>query len=150
MCQVEEGQIFRKEEEFLCGFLAMGNVQLVQYLTCYLVSFLIMLSLALGILTYLSLSLNLPIIADLMGYGATLIEIQLPVPQILSSYKQKSVVGVSSTMIGLWFFNDSLKTCYFIYNHQPLQFVMTGAIQLTMDIVLLTMIRLYGRKDIKS
>ena len=94
--------------------------------------------------------MNLPIIADLIGYGATLIEIQLPVPQILSSYKQKSVVGVSSTMIGLWFFNDSLKTCYFIYNQQPLQFVMTGAIQLMMDIVLLTMIKIYGRKDIKS
>ena len=107
------------------------------------------LSTVLGILTYLSFYLNLPIIADLIGYGATLIEIQLPVPQIISSFKQKSVIGVSSTMIALWFFNDSLKTCYFIYNQQPLQFIMTGAIQLMMDIVLLTMIKVYGSKVVK-
>lgn len=114
------------------------------------------LSLVLAIVTYVSISFELPIIADVMGYIATLIEIQLPVPQIVSSYNGKSVVGVSSTMIALWFFNDSLKTCYFIYNvtltmtqQQPLQFVLTGAIQLMMDIVLLTMINIYGRKQPK-
>lgn len=124
----------------------MAILRPIQYLSPYLVYFLVLLSVVLGILTYASLCFELPIIADVMGYAATLIEIQLPVPQILSSYKGKSVMGVSSTMIALWFFTDSLKTCYFIYNDQPLQFVLTGAIQLIMDIVLLTMINIYGRK----
>jgi uncharacterized protein with PQ loop repeat len=73
-------------------------------------------SLTLGILTYISIADDLPIIGDIFGYASTVLELYLAIPQIYSSFKNKSVEGVSHTMISIWIFIDCLKTGYFISN----------------------------------
>ena len=42
------------------------------------------------------------------------IEATLGLPQLISNYQNKSVQGLSLTMIGMWFMGDFAKTVYFI------------------------------------
>lgn len=67
---------------------------------------------------------------------------------MLSNIRTKSVKGLSFFMIFTWFAGDLFKTIYFIMEKQPLQFVMCGCIQLTVDIIIVIQIMMYkGRED---
>jgi len=48
-------------------------------------------------------------------------------------------------MIGMWFLGDFAKTCYFIIENQPFQFILCGVIQLTVDIIIIGQIIAYGK-----
>lgn len=43
-------------------------------------------------------------------------------------------------MITTWFFGDFFKTIYFIVKIQPLQFILGGAIQLAVDLLIVIQI----------
>ncbi len=43
-------------------------------------------------------------------------------------------------MIGTWFCGDFFKTIYFIIMIQPIQFIIGGAIQLTIDLLIVIQI----------
>jgi uncharacterized protein with PQ loop repeat len=49
-----------------------------------------------------------------IGFLSLSIEAMLGFPQLYSNWKTRSVKGVSTTMIAMWFLGDFSKTIYFI------------------------------------
>ena len=76
-----------------------------------------------------------------------MIEAGLGLPQLIKNFRERSVQGLSISMIAAWFIGDSFKTIYFILEKQPLQFLMCGLIQITVDIMI--MLQLFFYKDSK-
>jgi hypothetical protein len=77
------------------------------------------------------------------------IEATLGLPQLISNYKTKSIEGLSLMMIGSWFVGDFFKTLYYVIEHQPFQFTMCGAVQLTVDILIILQIIAYSKNSDK-
>lgn len=82
---------------------------------------------------------------EMIGYMSMSIEAALGLPQLISNYTTKSVKGLSFTMIGSWFVGDFFKTLYFVMEKQPFPFIMCGAIQLTVDILIILQIIAYSK-----
>ncbi|KAH7881803.1 hypothetical protein F5I97DRAFT_2076531 [Phlebopus sp. FC_14] len=71
---------------------------------------------------------------SMLGFVALGLESTLPIPQLISNYKHKSLYGFrASTLIG-WVGGDSFKTAYFFVQESPLQFKVCAIFQLTVDI----------------
>lgn len=94
---------------------------------------------------YLVLS-GIPTFIEVLGFVSLGIEATVPLPQAISNYKRKSVKGFSLYVMAMWFGGDSFKLFYFIFTGAPLQFVMCGAIQLSIDMVILGQFALYDTK----
>lgn len=81
----------------------------------------------------------------MIGYLSMSIEATLGLPQLISNYRTKSVEGLSFIMIATWFVGDFFKTLYYVMERQPFQFIMCGAVQLTVDILIILQIIAYSR-----
>lgn len=68
-------------------------------------------------------------------------------PQMIQNCKEKNVEGISVFLILTWFVGDFCKTIYFVANSQPAQFILCGAIQLTVDLIILIQLVMYRKKD---
>lgn len=84
---------------------------------------------------------------EVIGLVSMSIEAMLGMPQAYSNWSKKSVEGLSIKMIGMWFLGDFAKTCYFIIEFQPFQFILCGVIQLTVDIIIIAQILNYSKTD---
>ncbi|KAG6335805.1 hypothetical protein ID866_3283 [Astraeus odoratus] len=81
---------------------------------------------------------------SLVGYVALGMESTLPIPQLLSNYKHKSLYGFrASTLIG-WVGGDSFKTAYFFLQGSPMQFKVCAIFQLTADFIIVLQRLYYG------
>ncbi|KAF9054308.1 hypothetical protein BJ165DRAFT_702093 [Panaeolus papilionaceus] len=68
-----------------------------------------------------------------LGFIALGLESTLPIPQLISNYRQRSLYGFRmSTLVG-WFGGDSFKTVYFFLQQSPLQFKVCAIFQLSID-----------------
>ncbi|KAF1798112.1 hypothetical protein V8B55DRAFT_1551656 [Mucor lusitanicus] len=74
-----------------------------------------------------------PAFIEILGALSLGIESTLPLPQCISNFKQRSTSGFSLLVLASWFLGDSFKLFYFIYKQSPLQFIICGAIQLSID-----------------
>jgi uncharacterized protein with PQ loop repeat len=72
---------------------------------------------------------------ELLGTLALGIEALLPVPQALRNYQAKSTAGLSGTMVVSWLLGDIFKTIYAIAKPAPVQFMLCGAFQSLIDVV---------------
>ncbi|KIK96496.1 hypothetical protein PAXRUDRAFT_825893 [Paxillus rubicundulus Ve08.2h10] len=80
----------------------------------------------------------------LLGFIALGLESTLPIPQLISNYKYKSLYGFrASTMIG-WAGGDAFKTAYFFMQGSPLQFKACAIFQLSVDMVIIAQRLYYG------
>ncbi|KAI8390935.1 uncharacterized protein BYT42DRAFT_554932 [Radiomyces spectabilis] len=77
-----------------------------------------------------------PVFIEVIGAISLGIESTLPLPQCLSNFTRRSTSGFSLLVLGSWFLGDGFKVFYFIYTQAPLQFDICGAIQLTVDTVI--------------
>lgn len=77
---------------------------------------------------------------EVVGLVAMGIECCLGFPQLYQNQKSKSVEGLSLFMIATWFFGDFFKTLYFIVMVQPTQFIIGGALQLAVDVLIVIQI----------
>jgi uncharacterized protein with PQ loop repeat len=68
-------------------------------------------------------------------------------PQLYKNYSTRSVAGLSFILVLSWFAGDFLKTLYFIIGGEPVQFIVCGTIQLTVDIIIILQIIGY-RKNV--
>ncbi|KII85784.1 hypothetical protein PLICRDRAFT_115629, partial [Plicaturopsis crispa FD-325 SS-3] len=69
----------------------------------------------------------------ILGFVALGLESTLPIPQLISNYKQRSLYGFRlSTLVG-WVGGDSFKSVYFFLQHSPLQFKLCSLFQLSID-----------------
>ncbi|PIL25050.1 hypothetical protein GSI_12939 [Ganoderma sinense ZZ0214-1] len=79
-----------------------------------------------------------------LGFVALGLESTLPIPQLISNYKQRSLYGFRmSTLIG-WFGGDSFKTVYFFLQDSPLQFKVCAIFQLSVDCAIVLQRVWYG------
>ncbi|KAG8690086.1 hypothetical protein FRC09_012150, partial [Ceratobasidium sp. 395] len=83
---------------------------------------------------------------DALGFLALGLESTLPLPQLYSNYRQKSLHGFRmSTLLG-WVGGDSYKTIYFFLQNSPLQFKVCAIFQLSIDFVIVAQRIVYGNK----
>lgn len=82
-----------------------------------------------------------------VGTISLLVESLLGTPQAIANFKRKSTKGMSLGMIGGWFLGDGFKTIWFIINGEPLQFLMCGIIQLTVDVIILIQVFVYQNRE---
>ncbi|KAG6381525.1 hypothetical protein JVT61DRAFT_112 [Boletus reticuloceps] len=81
---------------------------------------------------------------SLLGFFALGLESTLPLPQLISNYKHKSLYGFrASTLIG-WVGGDAFKTAYFFLQGSPLQFKACAVFQLSVDTVIVAQRLYYG------
>lgn len=79
-----------------------------------------------------------------LGFIALGLESTLPLPQLYSNYKHKSLYGFQmSTLIG-WVGGDSFKTVYFFLQGSPLQFQVCAVFQLSIDFMIVAQRIIYG------
>ncbi|KAF8801272.1 hypothetical protein BYT27DRAFT_7115291 [Phlegmacium glaucopus] len=80
----------------------------------------------------------------ILGFVALGLESTLPIPQLISNYRQRSLYGFRmSTLIG-WVGGDAFKTVYFFRHHSPLQFKVCAIFQLSIDCVIIAQRVVYG------
>ncbi|PPQ94632.1 hypothetical protein CVT25_009363 [Psilocybe cyanescens] len=81
---------------------------------------------------------------SILGFVALGLESTLPIPQLISNYRQRSLYGFRmSTLIG-WVGGDSFKTVYFFLQHTPLQFQVCAIFQLSIDLAIIGQRITYG------
>ncbi|KIM74650.1 hypothetical protein PILCRDRAFT_43908, partial [Piloderma croceum F 1598] len=69
------------------------------------------------------------VFVSILGFVALGLESTLPIPQLISNYKQRSLYGFRmSTLIG-WVGGDTFKAVYFFVQHSPLQFQVCAVFQ---------------------
>ncbi|KAJ3745486.1 hypothetical protein DFH05DRAFT_1396613 [Lentinula detonsa] len=84
------------------------------------------------------------IFITLLGFVALGLESTLPIPQLISNYKQRSLYGFRmSTLLG-WLGGDLFKTVYFFLQGSPLQFRVCAVFQLSVDFAILGQRIMYG------
>jgi len=84
------------------------------------------------------------IYVGILGFVALGLESTLPIPQLISNYKQRSLYGFRmSTLVG-WLGGDSFKTAYFFLQGSPLQFKVCAIFQLSIDVAILIQRIYYG------
>lgn len=109
---------------------------LVSYL-----EFLVLISALLGIAMYYFID-SKPFV-ETIGYCALVTESMLGLPQVIKNFKNKSVAGMSLSMVLMWLAGDSFKTGYFIANDVPFQFWLCGLLQISIDLLILFQVCLF-------
>lgn len=110
-------------------------------------SYLIFLSLFILLLSllYLPFSSSSTFIS-LLGYLALGLESTLPIPQLISNYRRKSLAGFRASVLVGWLGGDSFKLLYFVFKGSPAQFTSCAIFQLSIDLAILAQSRLYKEK----
>ncbi|KAF7638779.1 hypothetical protein Mgra_00001859 [Meloidogyne graminicola] len=83
---------------------------------------------------------------EAIGLSALLVEACLGIPQLLRNFQRKSTVGMSVKMVLMWLIGDVGKTIYFIVRASPAQFWICSCLQITIDVLILFQVWIYGRK----
>ncbi|KAJ8660612.1 hypothetical protein O0I10_003660 [Lichtheimia ornata] len=89
---------------------------------------------------------KLPWFVEALGIISLGIESTLPLPQCISNFKTRSTAGFSLIVLATWFLGDAFKLFYFIYTNAPLQFDLCGAIQLSIDSLIVMQSILFSTK----
>ncbi|CDS08625.1 hypothetical protein LRAMOSA09986 [Lichtheimia ramosa] len=89
---------------------------------------------------------KLPWFVETLGIISLGIESTLPLPQCISNFKTRSTTGFSLIVLATWFLGDAFKLFYFIYTNAPLQFDLCGAIQLSIDSMIVMQSILFSTK----
>ncbi|KAI8428046.1 hypothetical protein MSG28_002339 [Choristoneura fumiferana] len=74
---------------------------------------------------------------ELIGFMAVFTEAMLGAPQIAKNHQNKSTEGMSLSMVIMWTCGDIFKTAYFVMREAPTQFWVCGALQVSLDVVIL-------------
>ncbi|KAG2221685.1 hypothetical protein INT45_002723 [Circinella minor] len=83
---------------------------------------------------------------ETLGVLSLGIESTLPLPQCVSNFKRRSTTGFSAIVMATWFLGDSFKLFYFIFTRSPVQFYICGAVQLTIDSLIVMQAILFSTK----
>lgn len=131
------GRTFKKRTLFSCNPRYFWRwTDLLSY-----IEFLFIMSAILGVLMYFLIDCQ-PFV-ETIGYCALVSESMLGLPQVIKNFKNKSVAGMSISMVLMWLAGDTFKTAYFIVNKVPLQFWLCGILQITIDLSILFQVCLF-------
>ncbi|KAI8373287.1 hypothetical protein BD560DRAFT_328252 [Blakeslea trispora] len=73
---------------------------------------------------------------EVVGFIGLGCEATLPLPQLVTNFKQRSTKGFSLLILSSWFVGDGFKVFYFIYQNSPTQFILCAFVQLSLDVLL--------------
>ena len=79
-----------------------------------------------------------------LGYASLMTEACLAMPQLLRNHRNRSTVGMSVHMVLGWAAGDLFKTGYFLIKQTPMQFIVCGIIQVTVDLLILAQVSIYS------
>jgi len=79
-----------------------------------------------------------------LGFLALGLESTLPLPQLYSNFKQRSLYGFRSSTLFGWVAGDVFKTGYFISQKSPLQFIVCAIFQVSVDFAIVVQRVIYG------
>lgn len=79
-----------------------------------------------------------------LGFTALGLESTLPIPQMISNYKQRSLYGFRLSALVGWVGGDSFKVAYFFMLNSPLPFKVCSVFQLSVDLVIVGQRMYYG------
>ena len=85
-----------------------------------------------------------PVVTDLIGYSAMLLESTLAVPQLYRNHVNKSCAGLSLELIAAWVLGDLFKTLFFLSKGSPAPFILCGLIQLSVDFGIVCQLYMYS------
>lgn len=83
---------------------------------------------------------------ETLGYCALFTESMLGLPQVIKNHRNRSVQGMSLSMVLMWLAGDTFKTGYFVANAVPYQFWLCGSLQITIDLLILFQVCLYRQR----
>lgn len=86
---------------------------------------------------------------EAVGFLAVFTEALLGTPQFYRNMKNKSTFGMSVPMVLMWTSGDVFKTSYFVLRSSPVQFVVCGALQVCVDLAILSQVWLYRANTVK-
>jgi len=81
---------------------------------------------------------------SILGFVALGLESTLPIPQLISNYKQSSLYGFRMSALIGWVAGDSYKVAYFFINDSPIQFKVCAIFQLSIDMMIVIQRIAYG------
>lgn len=87
---------------------------------------------------------------EAVGFMAVFTEALLGTPQFYKNFKNKSTLGMSVSMVLMWTSGDLFKTAYFVMRSSPVQFVICGALQVGVDLAILTQVWFYRDNTAKK
>ena len=131
---------------YFCGFFFLSDLKpshfwqwtdLTSYIECTAAFTVIV-----GLMMYFFMSYV--VFVEAVGYASLLTESLLATPQLVKNYNSKSTIGMSHSMVLLWAGGDLFKLGYFIVKAVPIQFVVCGVIQITVDTLILAQISIYS------
>jgi len=83
------------------------------------------------------------IFVETVGFLAVFVEAMLGVPQFWRNWNNGSTLGMSVKMVLFWLSGDVFKTVYFLLRKAPLQFFLCGALQVSVDLAILSQVLIY-------
>lgn len=84
-----------------------------------------------------------------IGFFSLGLESTLPIPQLLTNFRRKSLAGLSNMVLLGWLFGDSFKSIYLVFvspDSNSIQFKICALFQLSIDILILAQAFLYRRQ----
>jgi hypothetical protein len=112
---------------------------------CYL-TFLVIFILLLEIISVFFTFQNI-IYVESLGTLSSIMEAFLPIPQIYENFKRKSTENLSNVLVGCWILGDSMKTFYYYISKAPIQLLVSGLVQIVLDLVVILQICIYRVND---
>ncbi|KAL1920226.1 uncharacterized protein VTP21DRAFT_1372 [Calcarisporiella thermophila] len=85
---------------------------------------------------------------ELLGFISTSLEASVPIPQALTNYTRKSTEGLSIILVVSNLLGDAGKTIYYFTNNSPLQFLVSGLFQVSVDAWIVYQVLLYSKPKI--
>ncbi|KAK7194346.1 PQ loop repeat [Novymonas esmeraldas] len=113
----------------------------LQFVCSYVVTAAVVLATVL--LYYVSIGRVWGSAAEVVGYTALGIEALLVLPQILRNARRRSTEGLTMLLILTWVGGDVVKVIYFVYAEQALAFIVCGAFQIGLDVVVVAQLIYY-------
>ncbi|KAI7964976.1 hypothetical protein MJO29_003074 [Puccinia striiformis f. sp. tritici] len=86
---------------------------------------------------------------QLIGFISLGLESTLPIPQLITNFRRKSLAGLSGMVLFGWIFGDSFKSVYLIFistESNSIQFKICALFQLSIDILILGQALIYRRQ----
>ncbi|WAQ91138.1 hypothetical protein PtA15_14A18 [Puccinia triticina] len=83
------------------------------------------------------------------GFFSLGLESTLPIPQLITNFRRKSLAGLSSMVLFGWLFGDSFKSIYLVFitpDSNSIQFKICALFQLSIDILILAQALIYRRQ----
>jgi len=87
---------------------------------------------------------RIQLFVNALGFYALGLESTLPIPQLYSNHKQRSLYGFRVSTLAGWVAGDLFKTGYFIFERSPIQFIACALFQVSIDFAIVGQWFWYG------